>query len=113
MSDAQDIELPEFVLSDSLERGRLFAEWDENGSGRLSLAEVDKQIVTLWPQFNNKPALIRAFATADVDQSGYITRREFRLLLKYIVFYNQLWGLFEEVWPLYSRAAASLVSPVW
>eukprot|EP01047_Picozoa_sp_COSAG01_P021514 COSAG01_NODE_1250_length_11058_cov_35.299845_4_plen_428_part_00 len=92
-----EIEVPEFILSDKVERARLFKEWDENGSGNLSLAELDKQIVFLWPQFNNKKALLRAFAAADVDGSGYITRKEFRLLLKYIVFYNKLWAQFREI----------------
>ena len=49
------------------------------------------------PQFDHKPALMRAYKAADKGHDGFIQRREFRLLLKYIVYFNKLWDKFEEI----------------
>jgi hypothetical protein len=35
------------------------------GNGGLSLAEIDKAVLELYPTFNNKPALMRAYKAAD------------------------------------------------
>ena len=36
---------------------------------QLSLAEIDKAVLGIWPQFNHKPALMRAYKAADRDVS--------------------------------------------
>lgn len=51
----------------------------------------------LWPLFNHKPALMRAYKAADRDGDGLVERREFRRLLHYLVYFNDLWDMFEEV----------------
>ena len=79
------------------ERAKLFRRMDSNGSGTLSLAEIDKAVLELWPAFDHKPALMRAYKAADVSGDGLIGRREFRLLLKYLVYFNDLWDKFEEI----------------
>ena len=79
------------------ERAALFKRMDNNGNGGLSLAEIDKAVLELWPEWDHKPALMRAYKTADVSGDGFIERREFRLLLKYIVYFNELWDKFEEI----------------
>eukprot|EP01043_Picozoa_sp_COSAG02_P073662 COSAG02_NODE_14415_length_1275_cov_1.158163_1_plen_245_part_00 len=79
------------------QRERLFDRFDYNGNGALSLAEIDKAVLELWPQFNHKPALMRAYRAADVNGDGFIKRREFRLLLKYVVYFNDLWHKFDEL----------------
>ena len=33
---------------------------------------------------------MRAYKAADVDGNGFITRKEFRLLLEYLVFFNKV-----------------------
>ena len=43
------------------ERNALFDRMDCNGNGGLSLAEIDKAVLELWPQFNHKKALMRAY----------------------------------------------------
>ena len=34
---------------------------DYNNNEVVSLAEIDKAIVELWPEFDHKPALMRAY----------------------------------------------------
>ena len=63
----------------------------------LSLAEIDKAIIELWPQFDHKRALMRAYKAADRNGDGFIKRREFRLLLKYIIYFDEMWDHFEQI----------------
>jgi Ca2+-binding EF-hand superfamily protein len=79
------------------ERNDLFDRIDFNGNGGLSLAEIDKAVVELWPQFNHKRALMRAYRAADSDQNGYITRKEFGSLLESIRYFNELAHLFDTI----------------
>jgi hypothetical protein len=72
-------------------RNELFDRIDFNGNGGLSLAEIDKAVVELWPQFNHKQALMRAYRAADQNNDGYITRKEFGCLLESIKYFNELW----------------------
>lgn len=72
----------------------LFDQLDENASGKMSLAELDKGIVMLYPDLNNKPALMRAFKATDTSGNGFIDRQEFPFCLSYVVYYNNLWSLF-------------------
>eukprot|EP01047_Picozoa_sp_COSAG01_P040490 COSAG01_NODE_3413_length_6125_cov_26.475938_3_plen_543_part_00 len=78
-------------------RDEVFRRMDYNGNGALSLAEIDKAVVELWPEFNHKPALMRAYKAADRNGDGFIKRREFRLLLQYVMYFNELWHKFEEI----------------
>ena len=73
---------PEIHAPSKEERTKLFNRLDNNGNGGLSLAEIDKGVIELWPSFNCKPALLRAYKAADKSGDGFIGRREFRLLLK-------------------------------
>ena len=79
------------------ERRQVFDRIDFNGNGILSLAEIDKAVVEIWPQFNHKKALMRAYKAADVSGDGFIGRREFRLLCSYIVYFNELWHKFDTI----------------
>ena len=67
------------------------------GNGGLSLAEIDKAVRELYPTFDNKPALIRAYKAADRTGDGYITRKEFRLLLQGLRYFNSVWARFESL----------------
>ena len=73
------------------DRNALFDRMDVNGNGGLSLAEIDKAVVELWPAFNHKAALMRAYRAADRNNDGYITRKEFGNLLESIRYFNELW----------------------
>jgi EF-hand domain pair len=80
---------------------------DVNGNGILSLAEVDKgmrDIVRLPTLFAIKPVLIRAFyAAKDKVKSNksyaddYISKGEFRFLLKFLRQYYEYWVAFDRV----------------
>ena len=84
-------------MPDREQRTAIFSRMDNNGSGSLSLAEIDKAVAELWPQFDHKKALMRAYTAADVNGDGFIRRREFRLLLKYIIYFNELWEKFDAI----------------
>ncbi len=79
------------------DRDRMFDSWDANGNGALSLAEIDAVVVDRWPHFNHKPSLMRAYRAADVNGDGFIKRREFHLLLEYLIYFTDLWDLFDAV----------------
>ena len=84
-------------MPDKAERSRMFRRMDYNGNGVLSLAEIDKAVVELWPTLNHKPVLMRAYQAADVNADGMIGRREFKLLLEYVLYFHRLWGKFEQI----------------
>eukprot|EP01062_Namystynia_karyoxenos_P061714 TRINITY_DN5416_c0_g1_i1.p1 TRINITY_DN5416_c0_g1~~TRINITY_DN5416_c0_g1_i1.p1 ORF type:complete len:587 (+),score=211.07 TRINITY_DN5416_c0_g1_i1:100-1761(+) len=79
------------------ERKELFQRLDPNGNGMLSLAELDRGVIMLWPEFNNKPAVMRAYKAADVNGTGFIGKREFKYFLKYLQYYNDLWRTFSTI----------------
>ena len=45
----------------------------------------------------SRPALIRAYKVADVTGDGFITRKDFRLLLEGIHYFNSVWTRFESL----------------
>ena len=81
------------------DRDKLWSTYDWNKNHKLSVAEIDKALRSHppsgWKGLTNKKALLLAFKTADQDWSGYVTRREFNKLLKYIVYFHMLWDKFD------------------
>ena len=75
----------------------LFERVAANGNGALSLAEIDKAVVDLWPQFTNRPALVRAYHSADKSPDGLITQSEFGTVLMYALYFNALWPKLERI----------------
>jgi Ca2+-binding EF-hand superfamily protein len=88
-------------------RMEIFAAFDPNGNGYLSLAEIDKgcrDILGLYELFDAKKAIMRAYQAAKgignhgVEQGDdYVEKPEFRLLLKYLRDYFVLWKMFEKI----------------
>lgn len=66
-------------------------------NGRLSIVDIEEVVRELYPAFDNKPALIRAFRTADLTGDGFITRKEFRLLLQGLRYFHGVWARFESL----------------
>ena len=88
-------------------RMAMFEQFDPNGNGYLSLAEVDKglhETYGLEGVYNCKPAIMRAFSAAKgLKQGGsghdddYVTKVEFRMLLVYLKQYFELFEIFDGI----------------
>jgi Ca2+-binding EF-hand superfamily protein len=87
-------------------RKLLFRQFDPNGNGLLSLAEVDKGVLDIGlGDVVCKAVIMRAFQAAKgVNQSGdkkqnddYVDSSEFRMLLLYIRQYLELWVMFDAI----------------
>ena len=80
----------QLTMPDKAGRAKLFRDIDVNGNNGLSLAEIDKAVESgligralNYPDFNHKPALMRAYHAADRSGDAFIQRGEFFKLLKY------------------------------
>mmetsp|Transcript_3033 Transcript_3033/g.7348 ORF Transcript_3033/g.7348 Transcript_3033/m.7348 type:complete len:130 (+) Transcript_3033:58-447(+) len=88
-------------------RNALFKQFDPNGNGYLSLAEVDKglrETYGLDALYNCKPAIMRAFQASKGLKKGkggreddYVSRVEFRMLLVYLKQYFELFQIFSSM----------------
>jgi len=96
--------------SSKAKRMQLYAQFDPNGNGYLSLAEVDKgcrDVLELYDLFDCKPVIMRAFQSARSANDAknkkgshgpdYIEKCEFRLLLWYLRAYFELFEMFAIV----------------
>ena len=91
-------------------RIKIWSSIDVNGNGILSLAEIDKgmrDVVQLPALFELKPVLIRAFTAAknkvkskvkkSYNEDDYVSKGEFRVLLKYLRSYFEIWVAFDRI----------------
>lgn len=87
-------------------RKLLFRQFDPNGNGLLSLAEVDKGILEIGlGDVICKAVIMRAYQAAKgVNQSGdkkqnddFIDSSEFRMFLLYVRQYLELWVMFDAI----------------
>ena len=103
---------PTLVIPPKKARDILFHAMDYNGNGGLSLAEIDKAVVSglvcralvtddenahTDESYDHKPALMRAYKAADRSGDGFIQRSEFVRLLQYMVYFNNLWHKFSDI----------------
>lgn len=90
---------------DKAARKKMFREFDPNGNGVLSLAEVDKAIrdvLQIDAMFDAKPAIMRAFQIAKDSKASkrgktgdsYIELREFKFFLLSLRQYFEYWEAF-------------------
>ena len=105
------VKLPRTKSSeDAAARKTLFNQFDPNGNGYLSLAEIDKgarEILTLDRLTDDlAPILMRAYTKAKSagkrhgnknDNVDYVERAEFRLLMVYIYDFFEMWIAFDEI----------------
>mmetsp|Transcript_81121 Transcript_81121/g.251758 ORF Transcript_81121/g.251758 Transcript_81121/m.251758 type:complete len:463 (+) Transcript_81121:48-1436(+) len=89
-------------------RSELFNQFDPNGNGYLSLAEVDKgirDVLQVDAIFDAKPAIMRAFQASKQacpspegsPGDDYVQRKEFRILLQFLRHYFELWVMFKTI----------------
>lgn len=90
-------------------RSELFQQFDPNGNGYLSLAEIDKgcrDVLGLYELFECKKVIMRAYQAAKQIHNGksstsigadYVERVEFRMLLVYLSKYFELWQMFDQI----------------
>jgi hypothetical protein len=80
--------------------------FDINGNGYSSLAECDKGIKELLPNYSDfftSQVILRAFSaakginTAASNNDDYIEFTEFRMFLSYLKKYAELWQLFDQI----------------
>lgn len=75
---------------------KAFNRMDSNKSGTLSLAEIDKAMIELYPQAGqHKKSMMRAYKLADASGDGYIGHKEFGLLLYALAYFEDLYEVFE------------------
>ncbi|RGB24742.1 hypothetical protein C1646_772653 [Rhizophagus diaphanus] len=77
---------------------KIFDVFDYNGNGILSLAEIDKAVIELYPHLaKDKPAIMRAYKAADTSQDGFIDFKEFGRLIDLLHYYNELFKIFKKL----------------
>lgn len=84
------------------DNGKLRALWhriDFNGNDIVSLAEIDKLVVEVYPLLNHKPALMRAYKQTikQGDGDDWVDRKEFKALLGNLFYFNKIYWIFDEV----------------
>jgi Ca2+-binding EF-hand superfamily protein len=88
------------TLADEAQIKKLWQCIDFNGNGNVSLAELDKFVITKYPLLNHKPALMRAFQATikgSGDKDDYVQKHEFKPLLGNVFYFNKLYWLFDQV----------------
>mmetsp|Transcript_14138 Transcript_14138/g.20723 ORF Transcript_14138/g.20723 Transcript_14138/m.20723 type:complete len:513 (-) Transcript_14138:154-1692(-) len=73
----------------------LWSRLDGNGNNMLSLAELDKGVMEVYPQWDDKPALMRAYKASDQNGDGFVRKSEFRYFFALLQSYHELWKLFD------------------
>ncbi|RIA84017.1 hypothetical protein C1645_742649 [Glomus cerebriforme] len=70
---------------------KVFDIFDYNGNGVLSLAEIDRAVIELYPDLaKNKLAIMRAYKAADTSKDGLIDFNEFERLINHLHYYELL-----------------------
>lgn len=84
--------------NDQVKLKKMWRKLDFNGNNVVSLAEIDKMAVEQFPLLNHKPALMRAYKASFGDEGDeFIHKREFKILLANLFYFNKLFWLFDQV----------------
>lgn len=87
------------LVADPEQLKKLWEKLDFNGNCIVSLAEVDKLVVSCYPLLNHKPALMRAYQSTIRSGEGedWVEKADFKLLLCNIFYFNRLFWMFDQV----------------
>lgn len=97
--DAAEKEIAAIIKS-STELRKVWNAMDGNGSGKISLAEIDNWAEKKMPILDNKPALMRAYKLTtlrDGDGDSYVEKKEFPALLRNLVYFNRVFAVFDAI----------------
>jgi Ca2+-binding EF-hand superfamily protein len=84
------------IFPDAAARKAIFQRYDDNRSGQLSLAEVDKAVKETWGD-DADPEAIRVAFKAAAGGDGSVSPSEFKKLLKMLVIMDELYDLFDAM----------------
>jgi len=81
---------------------KLWRRLDYNGNRIVSLAEIDKMVVEVYPILNHKPALMRAYKMTISKKGGgdgdsWVEWKEFKRLLANLFYFNKIFWVFDMV----------------
>ncbi|CAG8472287.1 13142_t:CDS:2 [Ambispora leptoticha] len=83
---------------DKVKVKKVFDTFDYNGNGILSLAEIDRAVIELYPHLaEDKPAIMRAYKAADTSRDGFIDFKEFGRLIDLLFYYDEIYKLFSKL----------------
>jgi Ca2+-binding EF-hand superfamily protein len=90
------------LMSDKHKLKALWSRMDFNGNNIVSLAEIDKLIVELYPLLDNKPSLMRAYkqVTGDAPEEmkdAFVHQVQFPALLRSIFYFNRVQVVFQAI----------------
>jgi len=87
------------IIADNKKLRDLWHHLDFNGNNIVSLAEIDKFAVEQYPLLNHKPALMRAYKASmgAVKADDWVEKKEFKILLANLFYFNKLFWLFDNV----------------
>eukprot|EP00928_Gymnodinium_smaydae_P061375 TRINITY_DN45464_c0_g1_i1.p2 TRINITY_DN45464_c0_g1~~TRINITY_DN45464_c0_g1_i1.p2 ORF type:complete len:486 (+),score=169.82 TRINITY_DN45464_c0_g1_i1:105-1562(+) len=99
LKDFDDLEVKIKDLAKDQEKlKKMWHDLDYNGNGKVSLAEIDKFVVTFYPLLNHKPALMRAYKqTIAKGDDDWVEHNEFKALILNLFYFNKLFWLFDKV----------------
>merc|ERR1719454_2433897 len=98
--DDCEAEIKEIIAQNDQDKLRkMWQHLDFNGNGKVSLAEIDKFVIESYPILNHKPALMRAYKKTikDGDGDDWVEKKEFKMLLGNLLYFNKLFWLFDAV----------------
>eukprot|EP00933_Yihiella_yeosuensis_P080730 TRINITY_DN94204_c0_g1_i1.p1 TRINITY_DN94204_c0_g1~~TRINITY_DN94204_c0_g1_i1.p1 ORF type:complete len:484 (-),score=97.96 TRINITY_DN94204_c0_g1_i1:78-1529(-) len=88
------------LMQNKQELLKLWKRIDFNGNHIVSLAEIDKLVVEVYPLLNHKPALMRAYKASirstPGDTDDWIEKHEFKALLGNLFYFNKLFWIFDN-----------------
>merc|ERR1712013_861909 len=87
-ADISNLKTNNMEFQDKKKMTKLFHVMDENASGKVSLAEIDKAVMLFYPDFRHAPALSAAYKASDNSKDGLIELKEFIFFMNYLVYYN-------------------------
>jgi Ca2+-binding EF-hand superfamily protein len=98
--DNAEAEIKQIIKdNDQAKLKKMWSNLDFNGNGKVSLAEIDKFVIEQYPILNHKPALMRAYKKTmkDGDGDDWVEKKEFKMLLGNLFYFNKLFWLFDAV----------------